>query len=78
MAGQVPKVKHASHVNETVTSLFIYKAWPSPCHTEHSTATVAAFLWLVPQQTSAITLGNGLTCSNQGPQSQSALSFSLL
>lgn len=62
------------HVNETETRLSIYKPCPSPRPTKHLTATVAAFLWLVLQQTSAFTLGNGLTCSSQSPRLQSALS----
>lgn len=74
MAKQVPKFKHTSHVNETVTRLTIYTFCPSPCHTKHFTTTVAAFLWLVPQQTSWFTLGNGLTYSSQSLCSQSALS----
>lgn len=72
-ARPVPKVKHASHVNETVTRLTIYTTHPSPCHTKHFTATVAAFLWLVPQQ-SGFTLGNGLTRSSQSLRTQSASS----
>lgn len=71
-----PKVKHASHVNETVTRLTQHKPQPSLCHTKHFTASAAAFLLLVPQQTSAFTLRNVLTCRSQSLCSQSAL-FSL-
>lgn len=70
----MPKVKHAAQVNETVTWPTIHKTRPRLCHTKHLPGTVAAFLWLVPQQTSASTEGNGLTRLSQSPRSQSALS----
>lgn len=60
LARHVPKVKHASNVKETVTRLTIYKPWPRPCHTKHLEATMASFLWLVLQQTSALPLGKWL------------------